>query len=1136
MELSALIDHFKHHPQLQTISQWIDNPEGHLTITGLSGSSVAIAGASSPKDHKHLFILYDKEEAAYLYHDLVQLTGESLVYFLPSTYRRSPEFGQPDSNHILLRTEALDQLRKKENHCMVVTYTEALLEKVPSRSKIDQQSIVLSKHEKVDPAFVADFLNELKFQRVDFVYEPGQYSIRGSIIDIYSFSNEDPLRIDFFGDEVESIRTFDIETQLSKSPLDTATILPDLASRHYADANDIPMTGFLDASTRVWIDSPRRILDKAEVIYRKVIEKNKQEDELRQAQQLPGADKLVSPEVLKGQFANLPQIRWGSTPGNKNKAKEVVFNTSPQPVFKKNFDLLEQDMEDKLGEGYQILILSDNPRQLERLKQIFADRDKTIQYQEINHSLHEGFIDHDLKICVYTDHQIFDRYHKFSLRTDKARAARQSLSIKELTRLNPGDYVVHIDHGIGRFGGLITTETNGHKQEAIKLIYRDNDVILVNIHSLHRISKFKGKDGEPPKINKLGTAAWQRTKDKTKRKVKDIARELIALYAARKSEPGYAFSPDSFLQKELEASFIYEDTPDQYKSTQAIKSDMEDNTPMDRLVCGDVGFGKTELAVRAAFKAVADNKQVAVLVPTTILALQHYQTFRERLADFPCRVEYVSRLRKTSQIKSILKDLTAGKVDILIGTHRLVGKDVVFKDMGLLIVDEEQRFGVSVKEKLKRLKINVDTLTLTATPIPRTLQFSLMGARDLSILNTAPPNRHPIITELHVFNPDIIKEAILYEVQRNGQVFFIHNRVQNIYEMEKLLNALLPGIKTVVAHGQMEGAKLEKLMLDFIGGEYDVLISTTIIESGLDIANANTIIINNAHQFGLSDLHQLRGRVGRSNKKAFCYLIAPPFSSLTEEARRRLHIIEEFSELGSGFNIAMQDLDIRGAGNMLGAEQSGYIADIGYETYQRILQEAMLELREDEFPGLFKEAPVADKGSKNYVTDVHIETDEDVRIPTDYISNIAERMELYRELDNIDREEDLLKFETGLIDRFGALPAATKSLLDIVRLRMLAKTMGTEKLFLKNKTAHLYFIENAESPFYQSEQFGNVLQWIQQNSQRARMQQRGHKLILSLKNVQNIVELKDTMEEMRGEVDGSAKREAGSAKTEDRFR
>ncbi len=754
-----------------------------------------------------------------------------------------------------------------------------------------------------------------------------------------------------------------------------------------------------------------------------------------------------------------------------------------------------------------MFILSDNPRQLDRLRQIFEDRGRKLSYKEIDHAIHEGFIDHTLKICAYTDHQIFDRYHKFSLRTDQAKAARQSLSIKDLTRLNPGDYVVHIDHGIGKFGGLITTDVNGQKQEAIKLIYKDDDVILVNIHSLHRISKFKGKEGEPPRINKLGTGAWQRVKDKAKKKVKDIARELIALYAARKAQPGYAFSSDSFMQTELEASFIYEDTPDQFKSTQAIKGDMEEKTPMDRLVCGDVGFGKTELAIRAAFKAVTDNKQVAVLVPTTILALQHYHTFKDRLKDFPCRIEYVSRLRKASSTKKIISELKEGKVDIIICTHRMEGKDVVYKELGLLVIDEEQRFGVSVKEKLKRLKINVDTLTLTATPIPRTLQFSLMGARDLSILNTPPPNRHPIITELHVFNEAIIREAITYEIERNGQVFFINNRVQNIYELEKSLNRWLPDIRTVVAHGQMEGSKLEKIMMDFIEGEYDVLIATTIIESGLDIPNANTMIINNAHHFGLSDLHQLRGRVGRSNRKAFCYLLAPPLTTLTQDARRRLRIIEEFSELGSGFNIAMQDLDIRGAGNMLGAEQSGYIADIGYETYQRILQEAMLELREDEFPDLFKDEPKPGDPGKNFVNDCIIETDEEVRIPEDYVSNTAERMDLYRELDNIEDHETLLIFADNLKDRFGPIPQPATSLLDIVKLRMLAKTMAIEKLFLKNKTANLYFVDNPDSPFYQSEYFGCILSWVQKHHNTVKMQQKKDKLLLTIKNIKGITDL-----------------------------
>ncbi len=1079
----------------------------------MSGSSAALTAAVTSGDRKHFFILEDKEEAAYFYHDLVQLLGEEKIFFLPSTYKRSPEFGQPDSTNTILRTEALDQLQFSDGSALIVTHAEALLEKVPTRQEMTGQAMTIKTGDDLDPAFVEDFLQELSFQRVDFVYEPGQYSLRGSIIDIFSFSNEDPVRVDFFGDEVETIRTFDIENQLSKKTLEQVTLLPDLGKRQQGKEY-IPLPGFLDSKTRIWIQSPHQVFQKTDDIYQKVEKKCNQEDKAEEIPGLPAPEDLVAPGELKKALENFHTVIWGSILSKDISGPVIEFPISPQPVFKKNFDLLEKDILHKQEEGYTIFILSDNPRQLERLRQIFEDRGKSLKYDEINHALHEGYIDHELRICVYTDHQIFDRYHKFSLRTDKVRAARQSLSIKELSRLNPGDYVVHIDHGVGKFGGLVSSEVNGHKQEAIKLIYRDNDVILVNIHSLHRISKFKGKDGEPPKINKLGTGAWQRVKEKTKKKVKDIARELIALYAARKAQPGFSFSDDNFMQKELEASFIYEDTPDQNRATQAIKGDMEEQTPMDRLVCGDVGFGKTELAVRAAFKAVNDNKQVAVLVPTTILALQHYHTFKERLKDFPCNIEYVSRLRKTSSTKRVIKEVKEGKVDIVIGTHRLVGKDVEFKDLGLLIIDEEQRFGVAVKEKLKRIKVNVDTLTLTATPIPRTLQFSLMGARDLSILNTAPPNRHPIITELHTFNEAIIREAISYELERNGQVFFINNRVHNINEMEKAINQWMPEVKTVVAHGQMEGSKLENIMMEFIEGEYDVLLATTIIESGLDIPNANTIIINNAHHFGLSELHQLRGRVGRSNKKAFCYLLAPPLTTLTQDARRRLRIIEEFSELGSGFNIAMQDLDIRGAGNMLGAEQSGYIADIGYETYQRILQEAMLELREDEFPDLFgdKQKPGEEKSA--YTRECQIETDEAVRIPEDYVSNTAERMELYRNLDNIEKEEELRLFEENLVDRFGTVPEPTQSLLNVVRVRMKAKTMGITRLLLKNHSARLHFLDNQQSGFYQSETFGKILNWIQHHPKEVQMQQKNGKLLLIIKNIKGIDSLKNKMEEL----------------------
>ncbi|MFT3740247.1 MAG: transcription-repair coupling factor [Breznakibacter sp.] len=829
---------------------------------------------------------------------------------------------------------------------------------------------------------------------------------------------------------------------------------------------------------------------------------------------VPEKEQFIDGKTLHERLKAFALINWGS--GRLLGTKQLSFGSVPQPVFHKNFALLEENLRQQHDEGYRCYILSDNENQHKRLKSIFTDRGAKVSYSELGLALHEGFIDRSLKICVYTDHQIFERYHKFSLRTDKVKAARQSINFRELSRLNPGDYVVHIDHGIGRFGGLVTTEVNGKPQESIKLVFKDNDVLLVNIHALHRISKFKGKDGEPPRINKLGTAAWSNLKEKTKSKVKDIARELIALYAKRKSEPGFAFSADTYMQAELEASFFFEDTPDQVKATTAVKADMESPTPMDRLVCGDVGFGKTEIAVRAAFKAVADNKQVAILVPTTILALQHYRTFSDRLNEFPCKVGYISRMRKSKDISQTLKELKEGRLDIIIGTHRLIGKDVVFKNLGLLVIDEEQHFGVAVKEKLKELRINVDTLTLTATPIPRTLQFSLMGARDLSILNTPPPNRQSIVTELHMFNEAIITEAIQYEVSRGGQVFFIHNRVQNIAEVETMLKKMLPNVKSIVAHGQMEGSKLEEIMLSFINGDYDVLIATTIIESGLDIPNANTIIINHAQNFGLSELHQLRGRVGRSNKKAFCYLLAPPLSTLNQDARRRLKIIEEFSELGSGFNIAMQDLDIRGAGNLLGGEQSGFIADIGIETYHRILNEAMLELRETEFKDLFKDQTSNAEQLTDFVSDCQVETDLEILLPENYISNISERMQLYRDLDNIETEDALMLFAQNLEDRFGKLPRQTLELIEVVRVRWTARSLGIEKIVLRNNLLVLYFVSNPQSMFYQSATFGKILAWLQQNPRKATMKETKNRLTLSFANIESIEEMSQRLRMLDG--------------------
>jgi transcription-repair coupling factor (superfamily II helicase) len=1082
-----------------------------VQLKDAAGSLPALLVAALINKGPHLVVAPDNETAAFFYHDVLQLLGEERVFYLPSSYKRSPEYGQHDTQSVILRTEALNRISQKGVDYVLVTFPEALMEKVPSAQELATSTLVIKKGEKLDLSFVTEMLVEYNFAKVDFVYEPGQYALRGSLIDIYSFANEDPYRVDFFGTEVDTIRTFDLETQLSKGQHTEIAIIPNLAKKQNRQES-VSLLSLINAETKIWIDTPLFLSERIDHIYNRIGTHyvNIEHDDEDEPLSVPAQEQFIDAREMHQSLKKFAIANWGT--GKLIGSTQLSFQSVPQPVFHKNFELLEQNLHQQNDDSYKCFILSDNPNQHKRLQSIFHDRGAKVTYTELGHALHEGFIDKALKLCVYTDHQIFERYHKFSLRTDKVRAARQSINIKELSRLNPGDYVVHIDHGIGRFGGLLTTTENGKPQEVIKLVFRDNDVLLVSIHALHRISKFKGKDGEPPKINKLGTAAWSNLKEKTKSKVKDIARELIALYAKRKSEPGFAFSPDTYMQAELEASFFFEDTPDQVKATTAVKGDMESATPMDRLVCGDVGFGKTEIAVRAAFKAVADNKQVAILVPTTILALQHYKTFSDRLSDFPCKVDYISRLRKTKDISQALKDLKDGKLDVVIGTHRLIGKDVQFKNLGLLVIDEEQRFGVAVKERLKELRINVDTLTLTATPIPRTLQFSLMGARDLSILNTPPPNRQSIVTELHSFNEAIIAEAIQYEVNRGGQVFFIHNRVQSIGEIESVINRLLPNVKTIVAHGQMEGSKLEDIMLSFINGDHDVLIATTIIESGLDISNANTIIINNAHTFGLSELHQLRGRVGRSNKKAFCFLLAPPMSTLTQDARRRLKIIEEFSELGSGFNIAMQDLDIRGAGNLLGGEQSGFIADIGIETYHRILNEAMLELRETEFKELFKDEDALKPA--NFVADCQIETDLEILFPDDYISNISERMQLYRDLDNLETEEALEQFAKNMEDRFGKLPLPSQELIEVVRVRWVAKQLGIEKIILKNKTLLIFFVANPQSPFYQSAVFGKIVQWLQQNPKKATMKEAKNRLTMSFPNIASIAALTQRLREL----------------------
>jgi transcription-repair coupling factor (superfamily II helicase) len=1079
-----------------------------FNLKNLHGSSFSFLLAPAIEGHvtNHVVVSRDKEEAAYLHDDITRIIGEAKVCFFPASYRRVAQHDNVDNAGVILRTETLDRLASGETGLTIITYPEAIAEWVLNKEKLADNTLSLHAGEKISIGFIEEVLEEYGFSREDFVYGPGQYSIRGGIVDVFSFSSETPVRLDFFGDEVESIRAFDMESQLSTLKLDKITIVPNLIDIDQGTQR-ATVFEFLQGDSYFWINDLHFLLSVLEDINPSL-------------EEAPGEKKdqpniLVPTEIIKEKLDSCKisdySGRW------KNGDEEFIFSTVSQPAFNKDFEILAGNLIEYKEKGYTIFLLSSNEKQIERLSSIFEEQDKEVSFVPVNDTVNEGFIDNDLGICVYTDHQIFERYHKYKLNTSFAKS--EALTISELTGLHPGDYIVHSDHGIGKFGGLEKVEINGKMQETVRLVYKDNDILFVSIHNLHRVSKYKGKDGGAPKIYKLGTGAWQKLKQTTKKKVKDIARELIALYAKRKTSDGYAYAPDTYMQKELEASFIYEDTPDQLAATNATKEGMESKMPMDRLVCGDVGFGKTEVAIRAAFKAVADNKQVAVLVPTTILALQHFQTFSDRLKNFPCTVDYISRLKPTGQQKKTLSDLAAGKLDIIIGTHRLVGKDVQFRDLGLLIIDEEQKFGVKVKEKLRSLKLNVDTLTLTATPIPRTLQFSLMGARDLSIINTPPPNRYPIVTEVHTFNHQVIKEAIDYEVSRNGQVFFIHNRVQNINEVEAMVNKLCPGVKTIVAHGQMEGPKLEKIMLEFIRGDYDVLVATTIIESGLDIPRANTIIINGAQNFGLSDLHQLRGRVGRSNIKAFCYLMAPPVVSQTPEARRRLKAIEEFSELGSGFNIAMQDLDIRGAGNLLGAEQSGFIADIGFETYQRVLNEAIQELKEGEFQDLFEEERQKEmerqKDTYRFIDDCQIDTDLEILIPGEYVSNISERVKLYRELDNIQHEEKLIDFEKMLHDRFGPLPPATKELIDVVRLRWLAMQLGFEKIILKSGKMLIYFISNQMSPYYKSPVFASILQYVQNNPRKLKMKEGKDKLSMILEEVTTIYQAIDKVKQMR---------------------
>jgi len=1084
------------HPHINAIASL---SEKELLLSGLNSSAKAVVTASlfHKKGGVFMCILNDLEEAGYFYNDLIQLLNGVGVYFFPSAYHRHIKYGHTDPANEILRTEVLGLLQTDNPTGIIVSFPDAIAEKVLSKKALQDNTLMIHAGEKIDPMFVSDVLDSYGFEQTDYVYEPGQYAMRGSIVDIFSFSCEYPFRVDFFGNEVETIRSFDVETQLSKDRLAEIYVIPEISKHTGSDSSlfdFLPDSALYVSEDMEWCkERIGNLWDETPV----------SRDEQSFADVESMRKRLITNEVYSQSTERFRKIHFRVKPDSIQTT--VHFDTSPQPAYQKNFDLVSASFKQYLSDGYAIYLLTDSPKQAERIRDIFEDRGDKITFTAANHTLHSGFADNSLKICLFTDHQIFGRYHKYNLKSDKARSGKIMLSLKELNQFANGDYIVHIDHGIGQFGGLVRTEVSGRLQEAVKLIYKNNDIIFVSIHSLHKLSKYKGKDGEPPALSKLGSGVWEKMKDRTKKKVKDIARDLIRLYSQRKNEKGFAFSPDSFIQYELEAGFIYEDTPDQLKATNDVKADMESERPMDRLICGDVGFGKTEVAVRAALKAAVDNKQVAVLVPTTVLAFQHYRTFSDRLKDFPCTIDYISRARTNTDIKKILERLQKGEINILIGTHRLVSKDVKFKDLGLLVIDEEQKFGVSVKEKLRQMKTNVDTLTMTATPIPRTLQFSLMGARDLSNIHTPPPNRYPIQTEIIRFNPALIREAIEFEMSRNGQVFFINNRIRNIYEIEALIQREIPDVRIAVGHGQMEPEKLEKIVLDFINYEYDVLISTTIMENGMDVPNVNTMLINNAHQFGLSELHQLRGRVGRSNRKAFCYLMAPPLSTLPPESRRRLQAIENFAELGSGIYIAMQDLDIRGAGNMLGAEQSGFIADIGYETYQKILEEAVDELKTDEFADLYTQDSVnRQESDRAFVRETFIESDLELLFPPTYIPNDSERISIYRELDSIEDDDKLDAFIARLKDRFGAIPDEGIELIRVVRLRRLGKQLGFEKIMLKQSMMNLHLVRDNNSPYYQSNAFGKLLSYIQQHSKNCSLRDQPGKRSLLIKNIPDV--------------------------------
>ncbi len=1111
MNQAEFLQLFKKNNQVDQIANSLQQAEIRIHLKGLVGSSrAAIASAvASQVPGNHVFVLSDKEEAAYFLNDLENLfPSEKHIVFYPASYRSAYHFEETDNANVVLRAEVLEKINNGTN-TWIVTYPQALFEKIPTQKKLTENTLKVQKGKTYSLDFMNELLLEYGFERLDFVYEPGQFAIRGGILDVFSFANDLPFRVEFFGDEVDSIRTFDPVDQLSVNNHDFFNIIPNV-QRHLMQDGFGTFLDFVGKQSTLWVSSNQLIVnmlskeyDKAVKIYEGLNHTIKQT--------IPSDLYTHKTEWLE-KLEAFSVVEWGPDFSFKPTV-EIAFKVQSQPAFNKNFDLLKEDLSARKKAGFTNLFFSNQPKQIERLYSIFEDIGADVEFISMPIALHEGFIFQDMKLVCYTDHQIFERYHRFKLKEGFSQA-KQALTLKEIYNLQKGDYVTHIDHGVGQFSGLQTIDVNGKPQEAIRLIYKDGDVLYVSIHSLHRISKFSGKDGTAPKMNKLGTQTWTTLKNKTKTKIKEIAFDLIQLYAKRKSQPGFAFMPDTYLQNELEASFMYEDTPDQLKTTQAIKEDMESPTPMDRLVCGDVGFGKTELAIRAAFKAVTDSKQVAILVPTTILCHQHYRSFSERLKDFPVTVDYINRFKSAKQVTETLRKVAAGEIDILVGTHKIVGEKVKFKDLGLMIIDEEQKFGVAVKDKLKTMKATVDTLTLTATPIPRTLQFSLMGARDLSIINTPPPNRQPVLTEVIQFNEEAIRDAIAYEVSRGGQVYFVHNRLQNIKEVSGMIQRLCPGVRVGIGHGQMDGKQLEKIMMDFIQGEYDVLLATTIIESGIDISNANTMIINNAQNFGLSDLHQLRGRVGRSNKKAFCYLIAPKYHEMTSEARKRLEALIQFSDLGAGFNIAMKDLDIRGAGNLLGGEQSGFIADIGFEMYQKILNEAMEELRESEFKDLFAERNTDQ--FVNFVKDCVIETDLEIRIPDDYVNNVAERLSLYQKLDSLENQEALDKYGQTLIDRFGPLPRTVKELFRSFELRWLAQDLGIERLVMKSGSMVCYFISNPQSPFYDSGIFQHVLKYIQSNPKDCKLSEKNDKLRLLYSHVMSIDQAVKRLNEIVG--------------------